>query len=252
MIAAIPAMLHQTWRTAELPPRFAKWRTAWRTLHPRWEHRFYDDGDIRRVIADRMPGYLATFDRLPRQIQRVDLFRYLIVHLDGGMYADIDTKPFRPSDHLLQGADCVMCVEFHLTSRRQAMLGYRHPWQISNCIFAAAPAHPFIGALIERIARYAQTPVKCDDDVEDTTGPRMLTRLAFELSAAERGSMKILPQIAWMAPRELPRIGPFASRIHATHYNTGTWRTHRPMPVPAGDLVKAWVSKFAFTGPEFS
>lgn len=223
-MSGIPLILHQTWRDDALPPKFARWRQAWLALHPDWEHRFYDDHDIRRIVRDRAPRLVPAFERLPRPIQRIDLFRYLIVHLDGGLYADLDMEPYLPCDRLLAGADCVLGVEFQIGPRYQAMLGYRFPWQIANCIFAAAPGHPFFAELVEGIARYVPDPGTGDDDVEDTTGPRYLTRAAYDLPPHRRGAIRLLPQIVWNAPAPYRRIGPLAARIHARHRASGTWR----------------------------
>src|SRR5262245_10095931 len=114
----IPHILHQTWQTEELPPHFARWRAGWRALHPHWEHRFYTDSDIARIIADRAPQWRATFEALTIPIQRVDFFRYLIVYLDGGVYADLDMVCYRANDVLLDGATCVLGVEFTLWKQR--------------------------------------------------------------------------------------------------------------------------------------
>lgn len=222
---AIPPILHQTWRDENLPPPFARWRATWRNLHPRWEHRFYTDADIRKIVVDRVPQFLRAFDALTVPVQRVDFFRYLIVHLDGGLYADLDMIAYQPSDDLLNGHACVLCVEHELTARRQASLGFRLPYQLANCIFAAAPGHPFLGELLEAIARHATAIVRDDGDVLQTTGPYILTRLAFDLPPARRGPIKVLPQITWMPPREYPRIGMLAEKIHARHMGSGTWRT---------------------------
>lgn len=221
----IPLILHQTWRTSQLPAEFAHWRGDWLRLHPHWEHRFYDDADIMRVVADRAPHLRGVFFALPRSIQRVDLFRYLIVYLDGGLYADIDMIPYRAQDALLTGSSCVIGIEAHIGRRYQRLLGYRRPWQFANCIFAAAPRHPFLGLLIERIAQGVATPVESDDAVEDATGPRLLTRTYFDLSASARATIRVQPQIVWLAPWEYPRIGPLAQRIHARHAAAGSWRT---------------------------
>lgn len=224
MIEAIPPILHQTWRSTDLPAKFATWRATWIDLHPRWDHRFYDDDDIRRIVTDRAPHLSPVFDAFARPILRADLFRYLIVYLDGGLYADIDMEPYLSSDELIGGASCALSVEAHIGRRYQQVLGFDQPWQIANCIFAAAPQHPFFGELIDHIARGAAMPVHDDDAVEDITGPRILTRLLYRLPAARRGDVRILPQIHWMAPWSYPRIGPLASRIHARHASTGTWR----------------------------
>lgn len=219
--------MHQTWRTQDIPQQFVQWQTQWRKLHPHWEYRFYDDSDIRRIILDRAPSWLKVHDRLPRQIQRVDMFRYLIVYLDGGLYADLDTEPYRPSDELLKGASCVFGIEHHLGLLLNSQFRYPHPWQIANFIFAAAPGHQFFGELLDRIGEYASRPVRQEDDVEETTGPRMLTRLVFGLPAARRGNIRILPQVNWNGPSEFRYIKPLARLMHARHHCAGTWRAGR-------------------------
>jgi inositol phosphorylceramide mannosyltransferase catalytic subunit len=225
MVAKIPTILHQMWRTAELPRPFAIWRAGWIAQHPHWEHRIYDDAEIRNTITDRSPQWLSTFEALPKAIQRADFFRYLVVFLDGGLYADIDMISYRPCDKLLEGSTCVLGIEIRLDKRSQEALGYSQPWQLANFIFAAAPGHPFLGALLEEIARMATTPIHNDDSVQETTGPRMLTRVANSMLPKHNSSTKILPQINWNPPWILPRIGPFAANIYARHVCFGTWRT---------------------------
>ena len=176
-------------------------------------------------MTSARPICCAVFEAFSHPILRVDLFRYLIVYLDGGLYADLDMEPYLPSDPLLTGASCVLSVEARIGARYQKMIGYRQPWQIANCIFAAAPEHPFFGELIEHIARGASEPAGDSGNVEDITGPRLLTRLIYRLPAARRGAVRILPQIHWMAPWEYPRIGPLRRLIYARHAAAGTWRS---------------------------
>jgi mannosyltransferase OCH1-like enzyme len=222
-----PKILHQTWRTAELPSPYAEWRAGWIANHPDWTHRLYDDADMRRVVADRTPQWLSTFDTLPRMIQRADFFRYLAVYLDGGMYADIDMISYLPCDPLLKGASCVLSVENHLGKHLQTKFGYKQPWQLANFVFAAVPAHPFFAALLDGIARSAAMPVSNDDCVEEISGPRMLTRLLYAIKPEDRGAITILPQINLNPPVFYPRIGPLARSIYARHICAGSWRTQR-------------------------
>jgi inositol phosphorylceramide mannosyltransferase catalytic subunit len=249
----IPAILHQTWRTTELPSPFAEWRAGWIANHPDWSHRFYSDAAIRRVISDRAPQWLQTFETLPRMIQRVDFFRYLILYLDGGLYADIDMICYLPCDPLLKGASCVLSIENYLGKYFQTKFGYQQPWQLANFVLAARPNHPFLAALLEKIARLAATPIPNDDCVEDITGPRMLTRLACSMKRENRGAITILPQINFNPPVFYPRIGPLVPQIYARHVCSGSWRTgsvswRRPWREwlgPRGQLP----NPFATTGP---
>jgi mannosyltransferase OCH1-like enzyme len=223
----IPKIIHQTWRTSKLPKNFSRWSAEWRRLHPTWDYRFYDDNEVETIVKERAPELYEAFRSLARQIQRIDMFRYLIVYLDGGLYADIDMIPFRPSDRLIEGESCVIGVEHRLMPWRQAELEYKHPYQIQNCIFAAEPGHPFFRLLLERISKHARSPALDDSDVEDITGPRMLTRIAFDLPSDQQGRIRVVPKIVWSAPREYPRIWPFGHQVHARHAATGTWRTQR-------------------------
>ncbi|MBU6461264.1 MAG: hypothetical protein KGK01_07345 [Bradyrhizobium sp.] len=227
MSPPIPTILHQLWRTADLPPAFAKWRAGWIACHPTWSHRLYDDEAMRRTTADRAPQWLATFDALPRVIQRADFFRYLIVYLDGGMYADIDMVCYHPNNKLLADASCVLGTENHISTYLQQKLNYQRPWQLANFIFAAAPEHPLFAALLEAIARKATRTVESDHHVQEITGPRLLTRIAYDLPADVRGSIRLLPQINWNPPSIYPRIGPIARRTYARHLCVGSWRTLR-------------------------
>lgn len=253
MASRIPAILHQTWRTADLPTPFATWRAGWIARHPNWEHRIYDDAAIYRTIAARAPQWLPTYDALPRMIQRLDFFRYLIVYLEGGMYADMDMISYLPCDPLLDGASCVLGIEIHLRKHLQTELGYRQPWQIANFIFAATPGHPLLGALLEEIGRNATKPVQDDEMVQEITGPRMLTRLACAIAPEHRGLIRILPQINWNAPWAYPRIGPLAARVYARHACYGSWRTQKPLGRRLWRGIRYRLpNPFAVTGPEIS
>jgi mannosyltransferase OCH1-like enzyme len=223
----IPKILHQTWTNARLPVQFAKWRASWIAHHPSWDHRFYDDEAVRRIIFERAPQWRKTYDDLPRMIQRIDFFRYLIIYLDGGMYADIDTIPYMPCDNLLDDASCVFAVELHLSRKRQTELSYSNPWQIANFIFAASPGHPFLADVLERIRCSATMLAPDDDAVQDTTGPCMLTRLVHGALLNAGSQLKILPQVNWNAPWFYPRTGPLKARIYVRHTCQGSWRQQR-------------------------
>jgi inositol phosphorylceramide mannosyltransferase catalytic subunit len=227
MSSEIPKIFHQTWRTADLPMPYAKWRAGWIANHPGWIHRFYDDAAIRSFMIGRAPQWVRTFDKLPRMIQRVDFFRYLVVYLDGGLYADVDMLSYLPCDPLLKNASCVLSIEHHVGKHLQKKLGYKGPWQLANFVFAAAPGHPFLAALLEQIARSEALPTLNDDSVEDISGPRMLTRMAYALKPEEKAAIKILPQIHLNPPVFYPRLGPLARNIYARHICAGDWRTNR-------------------------
>lgn len=82
--------LHQTWKTAELP--------AW-SLHETWkqhmgsrfEYTLHDDATVNATVEEFFPEMMPYWRTVLRPVQRADVFRYLILWLRGGIYADIDT-----------------------------------------------------------------------------------------------------------------------------------------------------------------
>ena len=237
---AIPRILHQTWRTTDLPPDFARFRASWIARHPGWEHRLYDDDDCRAVVESAGEAWARLYARLPTAIQRADLFRYLVVHHAGGVYADVDMECHRPLDALLAGTTCVFSIEAHLTERRRRLLGYRQPRQLANCVFAAAPGQPFLGCVLARIARLGAAPVSGDADVEESTGPRMLTRVFESLPPAEQARVRVLPQVLLVPPRLPCSLERWVAAPYSRHHFAGTWKRD---PVQRRSWWQRWIER---------
>lgn len=236
---SIPRIVHQTWRTKALPPEFARFRASWIARHPQWEHRLYDDAECRAVVQSVGGAWPDVYARLPTDIQRADVFRYLIIHRHGGVYADIDMECYRAIDGLLEGAEAVFAIEAHLTERRRRRLGYREPRQLANCVFAAAPGNGVLGELLGHIGRLGPSDVRADGDVEDSTGPRMLTRLFESLPSADRARVRLLPQVLLLPPT-LPRALEHWVAPYARHHFAGTWKRDPP---PARSLWQRWIER---------
>jgi inositol phosphorylceramide mannosyltransferase catalytic subunit len=217
-------MIHQTWKTSVLPVNLTKFQISWRKYNPGIEYHYYDDDDCLTVVRDEFPQYLDAYLSFPQAIQRADLFRYLIVYRYGGLYVDIDMECLRPFDRFFQLTGMMLSVETGVTGTRQTELGYRRPWQIANCIFAAEPGHWFMEQVIQETVRMSSTQVVSDIDVENTTGPRMLTRLFYSLPPEERARISVLKPIFWMAPTCYPNWWPMNNNVYARHHFLGTWK----------------------------
>jgi mannosyltransferase OCH1-like enzyme len=225
---SIPRILHQTWKTREVPAEFLRFRESWRRRHPHWEIRLYDDDACRDLVLRDFPHLASLYDGLPTNIQRADLFRYLAVYRFGGVYADLDMECYRPIEPLLGGRSCVFGTEAEFGESLRRRLNYRRPYQVANCIFAAKPRHPFFQLLLERIQGPPLDGIDIVDAVEDTTGPRFLTRVFQEVREQFPG-MTLLPQIHWMPPNRpsYPNCFPFNVHIYCRHHFVGSWKTGR-------------------------
>jgi inositol phosphorylceramide mannosyltransferase catalytic subunit len=216
---AIPKILHQTWKRADIPFEFIGFVDSWRRHHPQWEYRLWTDEDNRRFIAAHYPEFLASFDAYTQPIQRADAVRYFLLHHFGGLYVDLDFRACRPIDPLLAGHDCVLGLEPEDHSRI-----HQRPRIVGNAFLAAAPRHPFFAEVIRRLPEFSGRPTALE-----STGPFMLSDVfdAFEQ-----------PETVWLAPSEpfYPLTLEQADRFRATghsevdlsaayaiHFHRGTW-----------------------------
>lgn len=158
---SIPRILHQTYHAPPLPDAYAANVVALQRVNPGWDHRFYDYDDRVRFIHDHYgervvriyesisPSYAAA---------RADLFRYLALYQTGGVYLDMKSLTRRPLDDVLR-ADDVYLLSHWRDDREDHFPGWglhreldhRRFGEFQQWFIAAAPGHPFLKAVIERV-----------------------------------------------------------------------------------------------------
>lgn len=85
------------WQTAITVEASQKWNnniTTWRTLNPGWEYNLLTDEDMEFYIHEHFShraDIVGVWDELKLPIAKADLFRYLILFQEGGVYTDLDT-----------------------------------------------------------------------------------------------------------------------------------------------------------------
>ncbi len=239
----IPPRLIQTWKTVALPEPARQFQNRWCRLNPDLALCLHDDAACRALIARIVPQHLAAYDAMPFAVMRADAFRYAALHDGGGVYADIDMEPLRPLPRALFDHRCLVSIEARLTRRRQRELGYRTPFQIANCIMAAAPGHPFWRAALEEcFTRLAAQPRPGRDEIEDITGPRMLTRLF------DRGlwaDISVMPRLMLMPPLQYPRRWPIDRHMVTCHRAQGSWKGPPDKP----SLHRRLIERHRLTNP---
>jgi len=142
----IPRIIHQTWfedLSPETYPQITRMQNSWKNTG--WEYRFYTDTTARDYIKKNYPSrFLDAFDSLIPGAYKADLFRYLVLMKDGGVYSDVDVMLsgdiesfitptmsfFAPQDAVGDFADAKYCL-----------------W---NGMMGSAPGHPFMIKAVER------------------------------------------------------------------------------------------------------
>ncbi|MDZ4729548.1 MAG: glycosyltransferase [Xanthomonadales bacterium] len=157
--SAIPRIIHQTCGCKELPPLIHKGIAALKARNPGWEYRYYDDQAVEDYIRLHFPHYMPVFQRINPKYgsAKADLFRYLLMYREGGVYLDIKSTFTQPLDEVLHSSDRYLLS--HWTNEigtRYALWGtydeIANPrGEFQQCFIVCAPGHAFLAAVIERV-----------------------------------------------------------------------------------------------------
>lgn len=159
----IPKIIHQTFPGRSLPREIRESFENIRGLNPTWDWRLYDDDDIIDFIkSNYAPTFLRYYERINPLYgaARADLFRYLMMYKCGGVYLDAKSTLTKPLDASLRPDDRYLLShwrngkgqEFQGTGLHRELRnipgGEFQQWHI-----VAAPGHPFLAAVIEKVLR---------------------------------------------------------------------------------------------------
>ncbi len=191
----IPRIIHQTWKKQDLPERYQRWAQTFRRRLPNWEYRLWDDADCLQFVHENFPQDLRTYQGLSNPAQKSDLFRYMVLFVHGGLYADIDCECKRPLDFISDNDEFIAAVELQTTDPKIMEL---YPTDLHEIYcqwaFLARPEHPVLAGVIEQIRqtghqKWSDNPIL---DVVKRTGPHVFTKILKQFLA--KGSpIKILP-----------------------------------------------------------
>ena len=143
----IPRIVHQTWferMDRERYPNMSRLMESFQQSG--WEYRFYTDEDIVTFLQIHFPPeVLQAYDALIPGAFKADLFRYCVLLIYGGVYADVDIQ--------LQSA-----LDFAIPDDVGFMVPVDEPGKpvqqqmcVWNGLIASAPSHPFLVKAIETI-----------------------------------------------------------------------------------------------------
>jgi len=159
--STIPRLIHQTFKSHELPVELRENIEKIKALNPGWTHRIHDDADIEAFIADVYgPEVLAYYHRINPKYgaARADLFRYLLLYKLGGVYLDIKSTLALPLDDILQPGESYVLSQWK-NGKDEQHAGWgcarelRHfpGGEFQQWHIVAAPGHPFLRAVIENV-----------------------------------------------------------------------------------------------------
>lgn len=156
----IPKIIHQTYKTVEVPDKWIKEQQSCVNFHGDYKYMFWTDESSRDFIKENYNWFLPTFDSYPYNIMRADVIRYFVLYHYGGVYIDLDNGCNRRMDPLL-----TVPAWFRKTD----------PTGISNDIMGSVPHHEFFSKTIENLQRYNINWLVSYITIMYSTGPLFLS-----------------------------------------------------------------------------
>ncbi len=156
----IPQIIHQTYSSATLPKQIEQIVANLKSNNPDWEYRFYDNNQCSLYILQNYNEEMLTLYNSINPsygAAKADLFRYLVLYKEGGVYFDIKSTCTIPLSDLIKPTD-----EFFISNwpnqngefKRAGLkidLWYIPGGEYQQWYMIAKPNSPFLKAVIDRV-----------------------------------------------------------------------------------------------------
>lgn len=138
----IPYIISQT-NESRILPGMAKAIRSWIDLNPEYEYRYYTTEECREFIRDHFSSrVLQAYDTLVPGAYKADLWRYCVLYVNGGVYADSAMVCLEPINSYLGEED-----EFLVP------IDGGYSGGLYNAFICCTPQHPLIKDVIEEVLR---------------------------------------------------------------------------------------------------
>ena len=152
----IPKVTHQVWMQGwdQLPQKFHANVEKLRKMNPTWEHKTWDESQLRKACEEYGPECVAKFDSFEHFMQKVDFGRYVILYLYGGVTVDCDMEAIKPLDEIPNIDTAPLIVSKANDSDIETFvstLGHikNDSWFINSAFICCEPKNPDMKRLVE-------------------------------------------------------------------------------------------------------
>ena len=196
----IPKIIHQIWFQGEenIPDHLRAYHKSWIDINPKFEVKVWDEKSIQEVLVKFNDKETTDmYNNYVYMIQKIDLAKYVILYMYGGIYIDMDIKCLKPiTDEFLGDNDVILSELVYNFFHASLFISVGHNVMekiINNGVIMTVPKHPILLYTIEEAKKnknsfyyYISKPIY----VFLSTGPICLT-FATKKFKAENKSSKI-------------------------------------------------------------
>jgi mannosyltransferase OCH1-like enzyme len=161
----------------------------WKDFNPQWNYNCVDDKFIEDACKQFSDECYYLYQQSNLMHMKIDLGRYVLLYLYGGMYTDIDAYILRPLEHSNKIKELIDIYEkqnqhviglssINLNVLETFFVTYSiQSFTLNNAIMFSSPKNPALKRFIENILVHIKNHLKDNSDsysqVQNTTGPRV-------------------------------------------------------------------------------
>lgn len=187
-MSSIPKIIHQIWYQGEanIPDHLRDYRQSWIHKHPNYQFVLWDQPKIESLLDKMNIEIKELYHAYDLMIQRIDVAKYIILYVFGGIYIDMDVKCLKSLDtiynaHPDKNVILSLCPYNFFHSLVLKLVGLRSNENlINNGVIACVPQHPLLEAIIVQAMKNKDTLLKVLRKnflhIFYTTGPVMVTQ----------------------------------------------------------------------------
>lgn len=162
-----PKKIWQSWKVDPLnfEERDTTVARSWIERNPRYRHEVLTDANDEQYVDDMFgpdgvldrPDIVKVYNELTAKIIKADLLRYLVIYVEGGLYADIDVEAIRPVDRFIPARykesdlDMIIGVEIDEPDFNDHPILGQKSQSFCQWTFMAKPRHPVMLRLVDNI-----------------------------------------------------------------------------------------------------
>lgn len=188
---------------------------SWRERNPAYEYTFFTDDDIDAFMAKHFDSAtVAVFRALPIGVMRADMWRYAVLYVNGGVYADLDTE-------------CIVAIDQWPHAQNKLLVGLENDTHFCQWCMASEAGHPVLAKVLELIvARWQRGPDLSHPYLTHyLTGPGVWTdAIAAYLNFSGKSAREIYTRFAQQNTRLLMLdVHAFTRDLVVHHFGSNHW-----------------------------
>lgn len=162
---SIPPNIFQTHKSSDFVKndgRLQKCVRSWDNIKGT-EYHFYNDYQSKKFMEKYFPDMFDLYNNLPLPVMKADIWRYCVIYIFGGIYADVDTE--------LLGD-----INIFFQENKKLVLVPENQTHFCQWVFAAPPKSPILKAVIDlAFERIKTIDLHYEHFVHKATGPGVFT-----------------------------------------------------------------------------